>query len=103
MATIDVIRERPPFIFRSSGGGGGEGNGPHDQTPIKATHPAEVGTGLALVRGPGGGMRKQILANITNADLVAWGRVENAAVANGVTPRPVSVEQVRSQSLRQAL
>jgi hypothetical protein len=74
MATIDVIRERPPIDFRSSGGGGGEGNGPHDQTPIKPTHPAEVGTGLALVRGPGGEMRKEILTDITHADLLAWGR-----------------------------
>ncbi len=49
MATIDVIRERPPVDFRSSGGGGGEGNGPHDQTPIKPTHPSEVGTGLAAL------------------------------------------------------
>ena len=49
MATIDVNRERPPVDFRSSGEGGGEGNGPHDQTPIKPTHPSEVGTGLAAL------------------------------------------------------
>jgi hypothetical protein len=100
MATIDVIRERPPIDLRSSGGGGGEGDGPHDQTPIKPTHAAEVGTGLALVRGPGGEMRKEILANITHADLLAWGRTENATEVKWVTPRLASEQQVRSESAR---
>ena len=97
MAKIDVILERPPIDFRSSGGGGGEGDGPNDQTPVKPSHPAEVGTGLALVRGPGGEMRKEILANITHGDLLAWGRAENATEVKWVTPRLASEQQVAVQ------
>ena len=99
MAAIDVIRECPPIDVMSLGGGG-EGDGPHDQTPIKPTHPAEVGTGLALVRGPGGEMRKEILANTTHGDLLVWGQAKYATEVKWVTPRLASEQQVRSESAR---
>ncbi len=95
MAAIDVIRERPPIDFMSLGGGG-EGDGPHDQTPIKPTHPAEVGTGLALVRGSGGEMRKEILANTTHGDpRLGTGEVCHRGEMGDATARERAAGEVR--------
>jgi hypothetical protein len=90
-----IFRERPPVSGRQVRGGGGDG--PNDQTPIAPDHPAEIGTGLALVRGADGRFQKEIVVRTTHRDLLVWAMAHGAVEVKWVTPRLASEEQVMSE------